>query len=292
MKLIGMVIVVLVLALLAGMQVWRMADQREVDGAWSQLRGHGSGTVETFDPAMVDGLPDAARRYFLFTIAPGTPLHSVSEIHMSGEMGLGSKAEPGYQPMAARQILAPPHGFVWRLDRAGSGAMRMSGSDAMVDDRSWTRFWLLSTLPVVRVGDNMNHLRSSFGRLVAEAVFWAPAALLPQNGVAWEETDSPDRARAVVTRGGLRQVVEIAVAGDGRPRWVKIPRWSNVNPEGEWREQPFGGTLDEFRTFDGFTLPTRIDGGNHFGTDDYFPFFRARVETVRFPTSEGEWKDE
>lgn len=32
-----------------------------------------------------------------------------------------------------------------------------------------------------------------------------------------------------------------------------------------------------------FTLPTRVDGGNHFDTADYFPFFQARVEDVRFP---------
>ena len=31
----------------------------------------------------------------------------------------------------------------------------------------------------------------------------------------------------------------------------------------------------EFREFDVFNVPTRVEGGNHFGTDDYFPFFKA-----------------
>lgn len=194
------------------------------------------------------------------------------------------RAAPQYQPMRARQILAPPHGFVWRLEAAGSGAMRMSGSDAMADQRSWTRFWLFWTLPVVvvREGEDLNHMRSSFGRGVAEAVFWAPAALLPQNGVQWEDGEGPGRAHAVVMKGALAQELEIAVAEDGRPLWAMIPRWSNANPEGEWRVQPFGGTLEDFQVFGGFTLPTRVDGGNHFGTEDYFPFFRARVQDVRF----------
>ncbi len=161
--------------------------------------------------------------------------------------------------------------------------MRMSGSDAMADERSWTRFWLFWTLPVVREGMDLNHMRSSFGRVVAEAVFWAPAALLPQNGVKWEDGEAPDRVRAVVMHGALTQALEIAVAEHGRPLWVMIPRWSNANPEREWRFQPFGGTLADFQTFGGFTLPTRIDGGNHFGTENYFRFFRARVEDVRFP---------
>jgi len=63
---------------------------------------------------------------------------------------------------------------------------------------------------------------------------------------------------------------------------VVIPRWSNANPEKEWRLQPFGGTLSEFKMFDGFNIATRIDGGNFFGTDDYFPFYRAKVESIHF----------
>lgn len=118
---------------------------------------------------------------------------------------------------------------------------------------------------------------------MAEAVFWAPAALLPQNGVEWSEGSTPNRVQAFVKRQGLAQSLEIEVEDDGRPLWVVIPRWSNVNPEKEWRLQPFGGTLDDFRVFGGFTLPTRVDGGNHFGTEQYFPFFRARVTDIRFP---------
>lgn len=277
------VVAALLVALVVAMQAWRLADQGAADAAWTQLRAAGQRPPEVFDPAMVAGLPEAARRYFQYTIAPGTPLHTVSEIRMGGEIGLGDRQAPAYQPMRARQILAPPHGFVWRLEAAGSGAMRMSGSDAMADERSWTRFWLFWTLPVVREGKDLNHMRSSFGRVVAEAVFWAPAALLPQNGVQWEDGGAPGRARAVVMRGALAQALEIEVAEDGRPLWVMIPRWSNANPEGEWRVQSFGGTLGDFQTFGGFTLPTRIDAGNHFGTENYFPFFRARVEDVRFP---------
>lgn len=259
-----------------------MRDEGADDAGWAQLQTSRSGVHKIFEPAMVQDLPEAARRYFLFTIAPGARLVPVSEIRMTGEIGLGNQGDPKYKPMRAHQLLAPPHGFIWRLD-AGSGAMRMSGSDGMLENRAWTRFWLNWTLPVVRAGDDENYLRSAFGRVVAEAVFWAPASLLPNNGVTWEKGDGPNRARAIVTRGSLTQSLELEVAEDGRPLWVMIPRWSNVNPEGEWRIQPFGGTLSEFRNFDRFTLPTRVEGGNHFGTPNYFPFFRARVEDISFP---------
>ncbi|MBA2780309.1 DUF6544 family protein [Billgrantia kenyensis] len=286
---VSALLLALVLTGVLAMQAWRLADNRAMEQAWAWLQSQAPATVETFDPAMVEDLPDAARRYFLYTIAPGTPLHVVSEIHMTGEIGLGSKEDPGYRPMRARQILAPPHGFIWQLERAGSGLMQMSGSDGMAEGRSWTRFWLNGTLPVARAGGDGNHLRASFGRAVAEAAFWAPAALLPQHGVRWqetgvrwEETGEPNLARAIITHGTLEQAIEIAVAENGQPRWVQFQRWSDANPEKEWRLQPFGGYLDDFQDFEGFTLPTKVEAGNHFGTEAYFPFFRVRVEEVRF----------
>ena len=276
------IVLALIVLLVFLMQAWRMKDERMDDAGWAELRSSASGDHKVFNPSMVQDLPEAARRYFLFTIAPGTALVPVTEIRMSGEIGLGNKDAPNYKPMRARQILAPPHGFIWQVD-AGSGVMRMSGSDGMLNDSAWTRFWLDWTLPVVRAGEDENFLRSAFGRVVAEAAFWAPASLLPENGVRWEKGDGPNRARAIVTRGSLTQSLEVEVADDGRPLSVAIPRWSNVNPEGKWQVQAFGGTLGDFRSFDGFTLPTRVDGGNHFGTPDYFPFFRAHVEEISFP---------
>lgn len=261
------------------LQAWRWSDERMADAAWAEL-GRAEDGPATFDPALVADLPEAARLYFLYSIAPGTPLARVAEIEMRGMFGLGDRDSPNYLPMRARQILAPPDGFVWLLEAAGSGAMRLSGSDGMVDARSWTRFWLLGTLPVARAGPDPDHLRASFGRVAGEAVFWAPAALLPGEGVRWEETGERDRARVVLTRRGLEQPVEITLDADGRPASVVFPRWSNANPEREWRLQPFGGTLDGFGDFGGYHLPTRVEAGNHFGTPDYFPFFRAEVVAI------------
>jgi hypothetical protein len=230
---------------------------------------------------MVQGLPDAARRYFLFTIRPGTPLRTVAEIHMTGEIGLGTKAAPNYLPMTADQVLAPPAGLVWKVN-AGSGLMQISGSDASDGARSWTRFWLLNLIPVVRAGGDDNHLRSSFGRVAAEAVFWSPATLLPASGTRWSADSLPNTARAVMKHGAMSQELELTVDDTGKPLAVVIQRWSNANPGGVWQEQAFGGRLSEFREFEGFTLPTRIEGGNHIGTPEYFPFFKATVSELRF----------
>ena len=228
---------------------------------------------------MIEGLPEPAQRYFRYTIQPDTPLHRVVAIEMTGELGFGTKEAPKYQPMSAAQILAPPHGFIWRL-RAGP----ISGSDGATPEDSWTRFWLYGLLPIVRVSGNADHHRSAFGRVVSEAAFWAPATLLPGKAVKWSSLDATS-ARATVSHGKFVQAVDITVAADGRPVRVLIQRWSNENAGKAFRAQPFGGDLLEFREFGGYRLPARVEGGNHFGTEEYFPFFKAKVSAIRFPAS-------
>ena len=270
------VLCVIAVALLS----WRQLDRKRAESTWRALAARAPRGTDLFEPAMVDGLPEPARRFFLYTIEEGTPLRTVAEVVLAGEIGLGDQSDPRYMPMRGHQIIAPPYGLVWQLD-AGSGFMRIRGSDGFNGSNSWVRFWLLNLIPIVRAGGGRDHARSAFGRVVAESVFFTPAALLPRHGVAWELV-SADRARATVSFQGMTQTVDISVAEDGGPRTVTIPRWSNANPEQKYQVQPFGGTLSEFRRFDGYMLPTRIEGGNFIGTPDYFPFYKARVESIRF----------
>jgi hypothetical protein len=272
-------IILLILFVLAGALLWRRLDERAAAAAWAALAAAPSGAPERFDPSSVSDLPEPARRFFGYAILPGAPLGAVAEIEMTGELGLGTKEAPGYRPMRARQILSAPHGLVWKVE-AGSGPMRISGSDGMVGDRSWTRFWLAGLVPVVRAGGSRDHLRAAFGRVVAETAFWAPAALLPQNGVSWEAVDE-NTARATVNHRGLTQTVDVRVDAEGRPLWVTISRWTDANPEKVFRLQPFGGSLSDFREVGGFRLPFHVEGGNFFGTMDYFPFYRAAVQEIQ-----------
>jgi hypothetical protein len=258
------------------LSAWRFLDHQADRTAMHRLMSMQPLQPARFDPGMTSDLPKPARRYFLYTIKPGTPLYRVAKISMSGRFGMGTRTKPGYLQMTATQILAMPAGFIWKM-RARRGLMTISGSDS----EYWTRFWLMGLLPVARMGGNPDHTRSAFGRYVAEAVFWTPAAVLPGPGVAWEHVDT-DCARLIVRHQDLVQSVDVTVAPDGQPIRVCFDRWSDANPEKQHRLQPFGGYLSEFQSFAGFRLPTHVEAGNHFGTDQYFPFFVADVTEVLF----------
>ncbi len=276
MKAVLSIITLMVLLIMAGLSAWRWMDHRADRSLWNRLAAMQPGNPPEFDPAMVAGLPEIVRRYFTFTIKAGTPLYPVAEISMRGLFGPGDKEAPDYLPMVAEQILAAPTGFVWKMS-AKRGLLRLSGSDTHL----WSRFWLMGMVPVARLGGTADHARSAFGRYIAEAAFWTPAALLPGPGIIWEAVGE-DIARVRVTRGAMSQMVELSIGADGRPLHVRFSRWSNANLEKRYRPQPFGGFLSRFQDFEGFRLPTHIEAGNHFGTRAYFPFFVADITRIRF----------
>lgn len=265
---------------LVALFTWRKADIASERDAWQSLTARQPAAPATFDSSMTATLPEPAQRFFRFAVAPGTRLHTVAAITMEGEFSLGNKNQADYMPMYAKQVLAAPHGFVWKV-RAGDKVW-FSGSDGARDGKSWSRFWLLGIVPIARAGNNSDHLRAAFGRHAAEAVFWTPAALLPGDNVRWEAIDDSS-ARVILTHMALEQAVDLTVDAEGRPIKVVFQRWSNANPERTFQVQPFGGYLSDYREFHGFRLPTRVEAGNHFETDDYFAFFKATVTDVRFP---------
>ena len=129
------VLAVIVAVCFASLAFWRWNDTRIERAVWDKLAAADKTPPERFDRAMVEDLPEAARRYFDYTITPGTPLSSIVMLEMEGKLGLGDKGNPGYRDFRASQILAPPRGFVWRLDAGaigGSDGLESSLSDTPV----------------------------------------------------------------------------------------------------------------------------------------------------------------
>ncbi|MEE4331685.1 MAG: DUF6544 family protein [Wenzhouxiangella sp.] len=277
MKIVAVVLIGFLFGALA-LVVLLMMDRRSDRAEWQRLAALQPASPERFDPEMVAELPEPARRYFGYAIRPGTPIRPVVEIDMRGQFSLGNKDDPRYQSMEANQILAAPEGFVWAMrTRAG---LPVSGSDS----GRWTRFRILGLIPVARLGGDPDHTRSAFGRYVGESVIWSPASVLPGPGVEWAAVDA-DSARVTVSHGDLEQTVDVTVDQDGRPIEVVFQRWSNANPDKVHRLQPFGAVMSDFREVDGYRLPFRVEAGNLYGTEDYFPFFIAEVTDIRFPSS-------
>jgi uncharacterized protein DUF6920 len=265
---------VLIVVAITALAILRRRDDGKVDIIWRSLEA--TPTNQAFTEDLVSDLPAPARRYLLHAILPGTPLASSVSLEMRGTMRL----KPGqkWMRMKARQIIAPPKGFMWRAE-VGEGLMRFGGGDHYANGSGRVRFWLWRVIPLVeQEGPDVS--RAALGRLVCETI-WMPSSLLPQRGVKWEALDDVS-ARATMKVGEETTALTLFVEPDGRLREIRILRWGNQTEDGGYGYIPFGGQILEERAFGGYTIPSKVGVGWWIGTDRYFEFFRAQIEDAVF----------
>lgn len=101
--------------LLVSLTLIRLLDWHADRQLVTRLHQQQPATPAKFALHMLEGLPEPARRFFSFAIAPGTPLYTVADIEMTGQFGMGDLHKPNYLPMQARQTLALPTGFIWQM---------------------------------------------------------------------------------------------------------------------------------------------------------------------------------
>jgi hypothetical protein len=202
-------------------------------------------------------LPAPAQRLLRHTLRPGVPLASVVMLDMTGEIRLRR-----WMPFRARQVLAARAGFVWapRVERpplAVTGANTDSEGRGSLDFRLWG-------LVLVARASAPDTDRSTAGRLAAETVVWLPRALTPAMGARWTAVDET-RAIVNVPVDDQSVAVTVAVDRDGRPCDLSLQRWGT--PDGrEPGAYPFGGDIDDERTFAGVTIASSGRVGWWWGT--------------------------
>lgn len=270
---VGMLTAGLAVAVPVGLAAIQARDDHRIDRLWRSLEVHDGQGV--FAEALIANLPAPVQRYFRHAIAPGTHLAAAVQLAMAGEIKLGAN----WNPFTARQMLTPARGFVWRARaHMGRGPLFIKGVDYYAQGTGRVRFALLGLLPVVQsAGSEVS--KSALGRLLGESV-WVPSALLPQRGVRWEASDD-DHIKATLTVDGETTTLTFTLAADGRVREVIFPRWNSD----ERTYVPFGMGVEQERTFDGYTIPTRIHAGWWYGTQRYEPegtFFRSTIAEARF----------
>lgn len=272
-KIIFAIAVLLLFALLIAF-FYRRKDSRQYEEITRLLQTPPG--KEAFNEQMVAGLPDIVRRYFLHAIEPDTPLADSVSLKMSGTFRL--KPDGDWLPMTGDETLNLPKGFIWRA-KVGTGLMSFSGADYYFAGNGRMKFGIWGIIPVASA-TGRDTARSSIGRFVAEA-FWLPSALLPQRGVKWEAVDD-ESAKAVVNVDGEIVNITFQIAPNGQLLQILLSRWGDKTADGSYGYAPFGGEVTAERRFGGFTIPAELGAGWWFGTDQYFEFFRAKIEEAAF----------
>jgi Family of unknown function (DUF6544) len=204
---------------------------------------------------------------------PGAPLLRSVELAMHGTIRLGS-----WRRFEARQVLAPPAGFIWAATAHLAG-LPIRGHDRYTDTTGEMRWRALGVIPVmVATGDDVT--RSAEGRLASEIIF-APAAALA-SGANWQQVG--DRQVMTQVRIGPATVpVTLTLRSDGSLEAVTLLRWGRPDKR-PYGLHVFGAQIEEEGTFEGFTIPTRVSAGWWLGTDRWSDgeFIRFRVDRATY----------
>ncbi len=252
----------------------RVRNEQEVDRIWRSLES--SLAEHRFTEDMVAALPPPVQRYFLHSIAPGTPLASSVSLEMSGSFRMAQ--DKPWIPMQAKQITSALKGFVWK-PVIGRGLFKFMGADYYANKSGRMRFYLWGLIPLVNAhSPDIN--RSSIGRFVGE-FFWLPSALLPQRNVTWKVIDETT-IQASLKIDGEPIMLTLLIDLEGKLLKLSLPRWGEHTEDGSYTHIPFGGEFQEEHTFGGFTIPSQISAGWWFGTERYSEFFRAKIERAEF----------
>jgi len=243
-----------------------MSTDWSIDDLWTLVPPSG----RAFDAAQVSGLPDGARRYLEHAIAAGTPLASAVRLHMHGEIKL-----KGWCPFSAEQVIRWDRGMIWRAAVRLHG-LTIRGGDSFVDGKGAMRWKLFGIVPIVNAS-GPDITRSAAGRVNIESV-WLPS-VVARDEVSWTAADAT-HPHARFTAHGETAEIEYVVDDKGGLKTVNMPRWGN--PEGaEFHYANFGGIAEQEARFGGYTIPTRLRVGWHFGTGRFESdgeFFRVTID--------------
>jgi hypothetical protein len=226
-----------------------------------------------FDPASVEHLPPAARRWLLRVIEPGTPLYRAIRLRMHGEINLS-----GWHEFSAEQVIRWGRGLIWQA-KVALGPLTIKGHDAVIDGIGEMRWKLLGLIPVM-MGRGPDIDRSAAARLELESVM-LPTVLV--DDVDWHAGADDRHARVRVRVPGDEAELALGFDERGGLHEVSCPRWGNPGG-GEFRFEPFGGYWDDERTVQGCTIATRMRAGWYFGTERYAgegEFFRGQIDAIQ-----------
>jgi hypothetical protein len=227
-----------------------------------------------FKSTQLSELPEGARRYLRHAIADETPLAGAVRLRMHGEIKL-----KGWCQFSAEQVIRWERGMIWRANVHIYG-VSIRGGDSFVDGVGAMRWKLFGAIPIINAS-GADITRSAAGRVNIESI-WLPSALCGDD-ISWTEPDV-SHPHARFTAHGETADIDYSIDQRGRLETVNMPRWGNPGG-GDFRYANCGGFVDQEGSFGGYTIPTRMRVGWHFGTEKFESegeFFRVTIDDAAY----------
>ncbi|MGR7921397.1 DUF6920 family protein [Zobellella denitrificans] len=152
-----------------------------------------------FDSRELETMPAPVQRYFRAVLAEGQPMVAAVSLEHIGTLNLGESADQWKPFTSAQRVVTRRPGFDWDGRVAMMPGLPVLVHDAYIAGEGILHAALLGLLSMAKLRGTGEVARGELMRFLAEAA-WYPTALLPSQGVVWNDVDE-HAARATLKDG-------------------------------------------------------------------------------------------
>ena len=168
---------------------------------------------KTVDFAELDGLPPVVQRHLRTALKQGQPMLAAVSVEHQGSFNMG-EATANWKPFTSTQrVVTRRPGFDWDARISVMPGLTVKVHDAYVGGEGILHAALAGLLTLAELRGSGEIAEGELMRFLAEAA-WYPTALLPSQGVRWEEVDERS-ARATFSDGQLGLSLLFSFGDDG-----------------------------------------------------------------------------
>jgi hypothetical protein len=235
-------------------------------------------TPTTYHPHELDGLPPPVQRYFRAALTDGQPMVAAARISHEGQFNMDEAQEKWVPFTSDQMVITRRPGFDWDARIRMAPGMKVCVHDAYVAGRGVLQARLFGLVTVAEQPDTPELAHGELMRFFAEAA-WYPTALLPSQGVRWEEIDETS-ARASLTDGSTAVSLDFYFDAAGLISTVRSAgRYRLV--DGEQVATPWQGRFWAYEMRDGMRVP--LEGEVEWLLPDGpKPYWRARIMNIAY----------
>jgi hypothetical protein len=158
-------------------------------------------TTGVVDFRELEGLPAPVRRFFRRVLKEGQPIVTGVRLRHQGAFNMGETTDQWKPFTSDQRVTTRRPGFDWDGQIRMMPGLTVRVHDAYVAGEGILYAEVLGLVPVVNLRDTTDIAEGELMRFVAEAP-WYPTALLPSQGIRWEDVDACS-ARATLVDGSV-----------------------------------------------------------------------------------------
>lgn len=174
---------------------------------------------EVVDFRELEGLPAPVQRYFRAVLKEGQPMVSGVRVQHRGTFNMSETSEQWKPFTSDQRVIARRPGFDWDARVAMMPGLTVRVHDAYVAGEGILHAAVLGLFSVVNLRGTREVTEGELMRFFAEAA-WYPTALLPSQGVRWEEGGARS-ARATLVDGSVSVTMLFSFNEDGTIETVR-----------------------------------------------------------------------